>query len=232
MSSARGSPPRSCTRVARRAADRYAGAVDPSLYLAFIAAAAALILTPGPDTAYVAGRTLASGRAAGIAAGLGVNTGMIGHSLAAAIGLGELFRVSIVAFTVVKFAGIAYLVYLAWRLWRDDSPDAFVTPAAAGPGRAFIEGMTSNLLNPKVVVFFLAFLPQFVAVDRGAVGAQIFALGVTLALLNVPWMIFVAWFAGRVGAFLAAAGFARAMRRATAFIFVAIAARLAFATRP
>lgn len=205
--------------------------LDPSLYLAFAAAAVALILTPGPDTAYVAGRTLASGRAAGIAAGLGVNTGALIHSLAAAIGLSELFRVSALAFAAVKYAGIAYLLYLAWRLWRDKSADAFVTPQAAGPARAFFEGMTTNLLNPKVVLFFLAFLPQFVAVERGHVGLQIFLLGATTALLNAPYMVLVAWFAGRVGALLAAAGFARAMRRVTAVVFVALAARLVFVSR-
>src|SRR6478735_1338052 len=134
------------------------------LLLAFVGASLVLALTPGPAVVYIVARTVAQGRASGLASVLGVALGNLGNAVGAALGLAALFAVSSAAFTVVKWAGAAYLVYLGIRLWR-------TVPASAGPAtppppvqpldRVFRDGFVVALLNPKTSLFFAAFLPQF-----------------------------------------------------------------------
>jgi threonine/homoserine/homoserine lactone efflux protein len=151
---------------------------DTPLLLAFVAASLVLALTPGPAVVYILARTLAQGRACGLASVGGVALGNLGNAIGAALGLAALFAVSSAAFTVVKWAGAAYLVYLGIRLWR-------ATPAAAGPGvtppaqplaRVFRDGFVVALLNPKTSLFFAAFLPQFMDAQGSAL-LQTLALG-------------------------------------------------------
>src|SRR5438876_1838232 len=130
--------------------------------VAFTAAALLLIVTPGPDMTLFLGQTLRAGRARGFAAMLGASTGLTIHSLLAAFGLSALLAASAAAFTIVKIAGVAYLLWLAVGAIRHGSA-LTLSPEAGGRqpiGRVFLVGLGVNLLNPKIVMFFLTFLPQ------------------------------------------------------------------------
>jgi len=137
---------------------------DTPLLLAFIGASLTLALTPGPAVVYIIARTVAQGRASGLASVLGVALGNLANAIGAAIGLAALFAVSSTAFTVVKWAGAAYLVYLGIRLWRT-KPAATSADAPRVPAqpvrRVFRDGFVVAVLNPKTSLFFAAFLPQF-----------------------------------------------------------------------
>jgi threonine/homoserine/homoserine lactone efflux protein len=152
---------------------------DTALLLAFMGASLVLALTPGPAVVYIVARTLAQGRACGLASVLGVALGNLANAVGAALGLAALFAVSSAAFTVVKWAGAAYLVYLGVRMWRTAAP----ATAAAAPRapvqplrRVFRDGFVVALLNPKTALFFAAFLPQFMDA-RASPLTQTLALG-------------------------------------------------------
>ncbi|HSW05341.1 LysE family translocator [Aquabacterium sp.] len=136
---------------------------DTPLLLAFVGASLVLALTPGPAVVYIVARTLAQGRACGLASVLGVALGNFSNAVGAALGLAALFAVSSTAFTVVKWAGAAYLVYLGLRMWRTAPAVADATPQAPVQAvrRIFRDGFLVALLNPKTTLFFAAFLPQF-----------------------------------------------------------------------
>ncbi|SAL16238.1 LysE type translocator protein [Caballeronia udeis] len=174
----------------------------------FIVAVMLLSVTPGPDTAYIVGRSVAQGRGAGVVSALGIALGCIVHTLACAFGLTALLAASVTAFTIVKFAGAIYLIYLGVRL-------IFAKPAAAKtshkPSEAtrvpaapkslqqiFTQGFVTNVLNPKVVLFFVSFIPQFVAVDSEHKTLAFLALGFVFVLVSTFWNTFVAWIAGSV----------------------------------
>ena len=151
---------------------------DLPLLLAFIGASLVLALTPGPAVVYIVARTVAQGRASGFASVCGVALGNLANAVGAALGLAALFAVSSAAFTVVKWAGAAYLVWLGVRLWRTlPATGADVPRPAAQPlRRIFRDGFVVALLNPKTTLFFAAFLPQFLAA-QGNVLVQTVALG-------------------------------------------------------
>jgi threonine/homoserine/homoserine lactone efflux protein len=136
---------------------------DTPLLLAFVGASLVLALTPGPAVVYIIARTLAQGRACGLASVLGVALGNLANAVGAALGLAALFAVSSTAFTVVKWAGAAYLVYLGIRMWRTAPVVADAAPQAPRKPlrRVFRDGFVVALLNPKTTLFFAAFLPQF-----------------------------------------------------------------------
>ena len=153
----------------------------------FVAAALALLLTPGPAVLYIVARSIDQGRRAGLVSMLGVHTGTIAHVAAAAAGLSALLAASATAFSAVKYLGAAYLIYLgAARLLRPGATAA-ASPEQRRPRlrRAFLDGIVVNVLNPKTALFFLAFLPQFADVSRGRVGAQILGLGLLFMALGV-----------------------------------------------
>ena len=144
----------------------------------FVIAALALLLTPGPAVLYIVTRSVDQGRRAGFVSVLGVHLGTLVHIAAAAAGLSALLAASAVAFGAVKYFGGAYLVYLGVRRLLERPATSTVAPAGAPRlGRAVLDGFVVNLLNPKTALFFLAFLPQFVDVERGHVGVQVLELG-------------------------------------------------------
>jgi threonine/homoserine/homoserine lactone efflux protein len=161
----------------------------PSLevLLAYTAAAFVLILTPGPDMTFFLGQTLAGGRARGFAAMLGVSLGLVVHSLLAAFGLSALLSASATAFGALKITGVAYLIWLAVQSLRHGSALS-LAPDAGSPTltRAFLTGLGVNLLNPKIIVFFLTFLPQFVSVSDPHAGAKLMFLGLYFIALGIP----------------------------------------------
>jgi threonine/homoserine/homoserine lactone efflux protein len=156
---------------------------DGSTLLLFVGASLALLAIPGPAVIYVVTRSIEHGRTAGMVSMLGVETGTFAYALAAAAGLSGLIAASVTAFTVVKYAGAAYLLYLGVRklLERDQPQDASLT----GRSRLFLKGTLVQLLNPKIAIFFVAFLPQFVDSSRGPVAAQILILGTIFTVLAV-----------------------------------------------
>jgi threonine/homoserine/homoserine lactone efflux protein len=159
-----------------------------NVILAYTAAALVLIITPGPDMTFFLGQTLAAGRARGFAAMLGVSVGLVVHSLLAAFGLSALLAASATAFGALKIGGVAYLTWLAVATLRHGTalklkPDC----GDAQPlTRVFLTGLGINLLNPKIVVFFLTFLPQFVSANDPHAGAQLMFLGLYFIALGIP----------------------------------------------
>jgi RhtB (resistance to homoserine/threonine) family protein len=170
----------------------------------FVAAVFLLNVTPGPDTAYIVGRSVAQGRGAGLMSALGISAGCCVHSLACAFGLTALLAASATAFTVIKFVGAFYLIYLGVRL-------VFARPAAdqaAGEARGagapkslrqlFLQGFWTNVLNPKVVLFFVSFFPQFVTTGSDHKALAFLTLGAVFVLMSMAWNSFLAWIAGSV----------------------------------
>jgi len=163
----------------------------------FLAAGILLNLTPGPDTVYILGRSIAQGREAGIASALGICVGSIFHSCAAALGLSAILATSAVAFAAIKLLGGAYLIFLGIKMLLDrrrrlSLPSNFRRRTTIA---AFRQGVFTNVLNPKVALFFLAFLPQFI---DPASNMKVFAfllLGLTFVTTGTIWCLILAWFA-------------------------------------
>jgi threonine/homoserine/homoserine lactone efflux protein len=177
---------------------------DPSQFALFLAAATLLAITPGPGIFYVAARTLAGGRAEGVASSFGTGLGGLFHVLAGAAGVSALVMASAELFTVLKWLGALYLIVLGVRTIRSarrdrgiPSHDAGGTPAI-GARRAFREGMWVEALNPKTAAFFLAFIPQFVSPASDSVMLQFMALGLVSVALNTAVDIVVAFAADKV----------------------------------
>jgi threonine/homoserine/homoserine lactone efflux protein len=161
---------------------------DAHVIAAYTAAALLLILTPGPDMTLFLGQTLTGGRSRGAAAMLGGSTGLVVHTMLAAFGLSALLAASATAFGIVKIAGVAYLVWLAINALRHGSA-LTLRPDVEAPqplGKVFIMGVGINLLNPKCIMFFLTFLPQFVSANDPHAGAKLTFLGLYGIALGVP----------------------------------------------
>ena len=198
----------------------------------FMAAGLALNLTPGPDMLYVAARAAAEGRAAGVASTLGIATGTLLHIALVAFGLTALLAAVPVAYTAVRLAGAAYLVYLGVRtlLQPGALTERVLTPASLGA--VFRQGVVTNVLNPKVALFFLAFLPQFVDPARGSAGLQVLGLGLLFDASGTLVLLAVALGASRAASRLRrSAGAARWLERATGVLFVGLGVRLAIVGR-
>ena len=146
-----------------------------------------LLLTPGPAVLYIVTRSVDQGRRAGLVSVLGVHAGTLVHVAAAAAGLSAVLVASATVFSVVKYLGAAYLIYLGVRQLVSRAPDPTDVTLAAAPqlSRAFLDGFIVNVLNPKTALFFLAFLPQFVSISRGAVPMQIACLGLVFCVIGL-----------------------------------------------
>ena len=198
----------------------------------FVLSGLLLNITPGPDTLYIVGRSSTQGRQAGSVAALGIGTGALVHIFAASLGLSALLAASASAFTAVKMIGAAYLVYVGISLIRSEtSPRA--SRSASGVGRVslrsiFFQGFLTNVLNPKVALFFLAFLPQFVASDASSKPLAFLFLGVTFDINGTIWNLLVAWSAARISGRLGASQrFMKWFNRCIGSLFVFIGIRLA-----
>lgn len=198
--------------------------------LLFLLAAFTLVAIPGPNHLYITARSIAEGRRAGMLSALGVETGTLVHVAAAAAGLSALIAASATAFGVLRYAGAAYLVYLAYRTLRGGDEPNEVVVQARPPHRVYLDGVLVNLFNPKVILFFLAFLPQFVDRGAGAVPLQMAVLGLITALIGLVADVVYAIGAGSIGGWLRARpAFRRRQRYATGLIYLALGAAAAFA---
>ncbi|MFC5826985.1 LysE family translocator [Nonomuraea insulae] len=202
--------------------------IPPATFALFVTASLALVLIPGPNHLYITARGLAQGRAAGLASAFGVETGTLVHIAAAAAGLSYVISRSATLFAIVKWAGVAYLVYLGIRAFTGKEQE----PGEAKPqplGKVFLEGMLVNLLNPKVALFFLAFVPQFVDPGAGSPALQVVLFGLILLVLGVISDIVYAFAAGALGQRLHRA--ARPLRYASGVVYLGLGVVMAFAGR-
>ena len=208
---------------------------DASTFLLFAAAALAFLAIPGPSVFYIVTRSLAQGRRAGVTSMLGVQAGGLVHVVAAAFGVSALIASSAEAFTLVKYAGAAYLVLLGVRklLGRDDGEAGLDPAGPTSPKHLFWHGVIVNVLNPKTALFFLAFLPQFVDPSAGPVAPQMLVLGtllVGLGVLSDGSYALVAAGAGR--RLRSAAATRRRLERVSGGVFVGLGVVAALAGEP
>ncbi len=209
---------------------------ETTQFALFAAAALLLALTPGPGIFYVAARTLAGGRAEGIASSFGTGIGGMVHVLAGALGVSAIVLASAELFAVLKLVGAAYLVWIGLRTIiaarQDATPGATPAPPI-GARRALREGMVVEALNPKTAAFFLAFVPQFVDPAAGSVALQFVVLGFLSVVLNTLVDVGVAFGAGRLRSGAAARpALVRRLREASGGAMMALGVGLAFARRP
>lgn len=209
---------------------------DTNLAL-FVAASLAVIVAPGPDNIYVLTRGIAQGRKVALASAWGMCSGLLFHTTLAAVGLSAILARSAGALSLVKFIGAAYLVYLGIRalLSREEFSPSVEKIFTVKLRNFFLQGLTMNLLNPKVAVFFMAFLPQFVSPSVGTAGSaalRLVALGLVFALLSVVIFSAIALFSGVVGDRLSRnPRFATALQWSTAVVLVGLGVRLALSGR-
>ena len=169
----------------------------------FIFASIVLIITPGPDLIYVLTRGIADGKGSGVMSAIGVTAGILVHTAAAALGLAVLLKTSTVGFWVLKMAGGIYLIYIGYQLMKNKSAiEINEINNKFDMRKCFIQGFISNVLNPKVALFFVAFLPQFVRKDSLNSSYNMIGLGLIFALLTILFLIILGLFAGAIGAWL------------------------------
>jgi threonine/homoserine/homoserine lactone efflux protein len=196
----------------------------------FVISGLLLNITPGPDTLYILGRTASQGWRGGMVAAFGIAAGLVVHTVAAAVGLSALLAASATAFTVLKWAGAAYLAYVGVSLFFASPAHRSPTPelhAAAGLRTVFLQGFLTNVLNPKVALFFLAFLPQFVDPGAPSKALAFLFLGCVFIFNGTLWNLFVAWSAARVaGRFSASGRLALWLNRTVGALFVYLGVRL------
>lgn len=200
----------------------------------FVAASLLVIVAPGPDNVYVLTRGVAQGREVALASAWGMCSGLLFHTTLAALGLSAILARSAVAFSVVKYAGAAYLVYLGIRalLSREEFAASAEEAHTTRLRSFFLRGLTMNILNPKVAVFFLAFLPQFANPAAGGAALRLVALGLIFALLSVIVFSAIAIFAGLLGERLSSnPRFVNVLRWLTGCVLVGLGLRLALSGR-
>jgi RhtB (resistance to homoserine/threonine) family protein len=211
---------------------------DAHSLLLFVIAGLLLNLTPGPDVLYIVTRALRSGVRAGIVAGLGITAGCFVHITAAAVGVGALMQTSAALFTVLKWIGAAYLLWVGVRMLVSRMPEQSVMPIEDVPERAslrsvFLGGFWTNVLNPKVALFFLAFVPQFIAPETANKPLAFFLLGTLFnfnaIVVNVGWALLAGWTARHVGSVRRGMHW---LERGAGALFIGFGIRLALAENP
>ena len=205
--------------------------LDLSTLALFATACLVLTATPGPDMLLIASRSISQGRVSGFATLAGIQVGTYCHALAAALGLSQLFLAVPVAYDVVRYAGAAYLLYLAWRTFRSTGPA--LSPTKGLPRHSiatvFRQGLLTNLLNPKMALFVLALFPQFVRLADGSVALQIMVLATVLNLIGLVVNGIVIVTASRLGRMFSGHGRLRRLPQLLlGTVFAGLAVRLAF----
>jgi len=198
--------------------------------ITFFGAVVVLALTPGPDNIFVLTQAALHGRGAGLSVVFGLCTGLIGHTLAVALGLAALLKAEPLAFTVVKIFGAVYLIYLSIQAWRAANHAAKLETDKAAPRLSnsllYRRGIIMNLSNPKVSLFFLAFMPQFVATEQGGLFLQFVALGMVFTIATILVFGGIALMAGTIGGWLRSAKSQAVMNRVTAVVLLLLAGLL------
>jgi len=209
---------------------------DSTTLALFVTASLALYISPGPDMLYIASRSIAQGRAAGVASAFGVFAGLLVHMLAASMGLAAVLVLWPIAYLVVKWLGVLYLAYLGLKILLDRNGGMALPGgnSAEHPDyrRLFRQGLFVNLLNPKIALFFMAFLPQFVDAEKGSIPLQMLFFGSLFNAGGFLWVLFLAVLFGAIGNRIASRpGIWGWQRWITGSVLLALAANLAFAQR-
>jgi RhtB (resistance to homoserine/threonine) family protein len=206
--------------------------IDPKALGLFLAAAFAVILAPGPDILYVLSRSMSGGRRVGLVSALGISFGEIAHTVLAVLGLAAILQASIAAFLVMKWLGAVYLIYLGFRTLCERNEIAFQHPNPARLWTVFRQGLLTNLFNPKAILFYVTFLPQFVNPAREHPQFQLFVLGLIFAVLDVIFLAVLARCAAQIGAWLVRKPKTAVHAKcATGTVLIGLGVRLAFAKR-
>jgi threonine/homoserine/homoserine lactone efflux protein len=197
-------------------------------YWLFVASGVLLNLTPGQDTFYILGRSIAEGTRSGVASALGISVGSVLHTAMAAVGLSAVLATSASAFAVVKLLGAAYLIYLGLRMLTSANTGGPRRLRGTGALGSFRDGIVTNILNPKVALFFLALMPQFIEPDSETKVAAFVALGLTFVATGTVWCLVLAVGAGKLRGFFSRhpRGW-KAVSRVTGGLFVLLGLRLA-----
>jgi threonine/homoserine/homoserine lactone efflux protein len=206
---------------------------DAHALLLFAGAGLLLNVTPGPDLLYILGRSVSQGRQAGLVSALGIGAGCLFHVTAAGLGLSALVLAVPVAYDAVRWAGALYLVWLGVKALRSSGGALEVKALeATSPRRIFVQGMVTNALNPKVALFFLAFLPQFADPAAGPLAPQFLLLGAIFTVNGTLVCLLFALFAARLGEWLKTRyGVTKLLDRVTGGLFIALGLRLALLER-
>lgn len=211
--------------------------LDPTLTVAYIVLAAALAFSPGPDVMFVVANGMQHKAKGAITSALGIAAGSFLHALLAAVGVSAVIAASPVAFEILKIAGALYLAWLgvqAIRSFLRNSGSAKLSQKIQeiSAWQVFLRGFVTNILNPKVVVFYLALLPQFVSVELGHVGLQVFLLGCIHNAIGLSFLIVVGLAAGKASGWIARTSLGRWLDGIAGVFFLGLAARLALTGRP
>ncbi|UBU14852.1 LysE family translocator [Nonomuraea gerenzanensis] len=202
--------------------------ISPATFALFLTTSIVLVLIPGPNHLYITARGLSQGRAAGLVSALGVELGTLVHVAAAAAGLSYVIAQSATLYTIIKWAGVAYLGYLAVRAFTSKQAEAG-RPEPQPLRKVFAEGVLVNVFNPKTLLFFLALLPQFVRPESGSPALQVVVYGLTLMLLGLISDLAYAFAAGALGRRLTRA--ARSLRYTSGFVYLGLGVLTAFTGR-
>jgi threonine/homoserine/homoserine lactone efflux protein len=203
--------------------------IDSAQLAGFIVVAALLVISPGPNTLLILTNSVAGGRSAGMATVLGVETGTLVHTVAAAVGISAVLASSMAAFDAMKYAGAVYLAFIGVRALR--SSGTSLPEVHGGPmnsGQTFRQAVVASILNPKAAVFFLAFLPQFVRRENGHVPGQFIVLGLTVAVIGLTFGSLLTIAASRAQLWLRHGAAARWRERLTGGVLIGLSLRLAF----
>lgn len=200
-------------------------------FLLFLLSCILLNITPGQDTMYIIGRSVAQGRQAGVLSVLGIMSGVLVHTLLAALGLSVILATSSLVFSVIKYAGAAYLVWIGigFIIHRSESPPLPDAPdSAPDPRKIFRQGVLTNVLNPKVALFFLSFLPQFVSAQTDLVFLPFMALGLVFFATGTIWCLFLVYGAAWLSAcFRGRSSAGDTLKKITGVLFIGLGIRLA-----
>ncbi len=206
---------------------------DNNVLLAFFTTSVILALSPGPDNLFVMAQSARTGRKSGLFVTLGLATGLIGHTVAVAFGLAAILRASSLAFTILKFIGAAYLLYLAWQAFRAGAATANKGDVQVfSRGNLYRRGIIMNLTNPKVSLFFMAFLPQFADPRHGSMMLQFFQLGAVFIMATILVFSVISFIAGGVGEKFSNSPLAqKIVNRTASAVFIGLAVKLALSER-
>lgn len=206
--------------------------IPPDVLLTYFAACLVLAVTPGPDNIFVLTQAALRGKKAGVLVVLGLCTGLVVHTTAVSLGVAVIFQTSALAFTLLKLAGAGYLIYLAWGAFRAGATVIDGEKSALTHAQLFRRGIIMNVTNPKVTIFFLAFLPQFADPARGALSLQMMLFGGLFIVSTVLVFGTIALAAGALGEWLKRSErVQKVMNRAAGVVFVGLAAKLLLAER-
>lgn len=198
--------------------------VEPAIWAAFLLTAGAVVVTPGPDTMLILRNAMAGGRPVGMATVMGVQLGILIHTALAVLGISVLIATSPILFRAVAVSGALYLGWLGIQsILGRGSLTLGAAAKAPSRKRAFVDAMLCNLLNPKVILLFLALFPQFLSVGEVPIATQLLFLAATLVVINVLWQAPMALIAGRIQGWMTKPGFALATRWVTGVIFIGFA---------